>query len=294
MKNRVIILLYNIFKLLEVKMGMPNDLILVRHGLSEANQLQQADRNGDGKLHDLIGTSVSDREWRLDPIGVIQAQVTGQWIKDNIGVPERFMVSPFIRTRETAAHLNLSENAVWEENRSLRERSWGEIDSLRRSVFAELYPLNAGLKERDPMYWAPPGGESIANVAENRVRNVLNNISRNSDGKKTLLVTHGEFMLATTVLVEELSDEEFLRREENESYKIHNCCVIHYSRTNPYTGEKTKRLSMVRRAWPYFDQKLNTWLMHVGEWHEFSRHRLTNKELLEKVSKIPHRLPNVN
>ena len=77
-----------------------------------------------------------------------------------------------MRTRETAATMALPK-AKWEENRVLRERSWGEINTITKDEFKNNYARNWNFKNTDPLYWRPPAGESIADVAEDRVHNIL-------------------------------------------------------------------------------------------------------------------------
>lgn len=261
-------------------MTMPNNLVLVRHGQSEANVLQSASKAGDESLFTDEMMNYPDRSWRLTAKGVEQAQASGEWIVKNISEYfDRYIVSPFIRTRETAAHLSLPD-ASWEENRVVRERSWGEIDSMSRQAFERSYPVNARYKSKDPIYWAPPAGESIASLAENRVRNLLNTLHRENSGDDVIVVTHGEFSWAMRMVLERWSDEEFLKNDKDPYHKIHNCSVIHYTRINPETGVEAKKLSWVRRAYPVIDKFSGKSHMELTDWHYFDRKRLTNEELL--------------
>ena len=65
---------------------------------------------------------------------------------------DRYMVSPYVRTRETAATMALPK-AKWEENRVLRERSWGEINTITKDEFKTNYARNWNFKNTDPLYW---------------------------------------------------------------------------------------------------------------------------------------------
>lgn len=128
-------------------------MILVRHGMSEANVIQKASKGGDDSLYNERTINYPDRSWRLTPDGVEQAQTAGYYLKE-IGV-EGFdlRVSPYTRTRETAAYLGLTGfgfDGLWQEDRSIRERYWGEVGSMPRKQFREEYPINAHLKKVDP------------------------------------------------------------------------------------------------------------------------------------------------
>ena len=266
-------------------MVMPRNLFLVRHGQSEANVMQRAAKAGDPSLYTEETMTVPDRSWRLTDLGVQQAKVAGAWIAAQNIQFDRAMVSVYTRTRETAAHLGL--DVRWEENRVIRERSWGEIGSMSKQDFARKYAQNAAYRASDPLYWAPPAGESIANVAENRVRNILSTLHRENPRENVLMVTHGEFMWATRLVLERWSDEEFLDRDADTAQVIHNCTVLQYSGTDPRNPDAVQdKLNWVRRCWPV--QISGEWTMYVGEWEEFDRQYFTGDELLAQVEANRH------
>ena len=267
-------------------MTMPMNLVLVRHGESEGNIIQGAANKGDESYYEADESlvTVPDYRWRLTSQGVAQAKQAGSWISHNIlqenETFDRFITSPYLRTRETAGNLGLTD-AQWEENRSVRERFWGEIGSIPRSVFLREYPHNSHYKEIDPLYWAPPGGESISDVAENRVRNLLSTLHRENSEQNVIVVTHGEFIWASRLTIERWRDEEFVEYDNNPDMKIHNCQVIHYTRINPETGQVAPRLQWVRRMTPTNNGNV------VEEWQEFGRTRYSNDDLLEYVETLP-------
>lgn len=266
-------------------MVMPRNLFLVRHGQSEANVMQRASKAGDPSLYTEETMTVPDRSWRLTELGVQQAKVAGAWIAEQNIEFDRAIVSTYTRTRETAANLGL--DVRWEENRVIRERSWGEIGSMSKQDFARKYSQNAAYRENDPLYWAPPAGESIANVAENRVRNILSTLHRENARDNVLMVTHGEFMWATRLVLERWSDEEFLRRDADKAQMIHNCTVLQYSSTDPNTRNSVReKLNWVRRCWPV--QVDGEWTMFVGDWEEFNRKYFTDNDLLERAEANRH------
>ncbi len=266
-------------------MVMPRNLFLVRHGQSEANVMQRAAKAGDPSLYTEETMTVPDRSWRLTDLGVQQAKVAGAWIGQQNIQFDRAMVSVYTRTRETAAHLGL--DVRWEENRVIRERSWGEIGSMSKQDFARKYSQNAAYRDSDPLYWAPPAGESIANVAENRVRNILSTLHRENARDNVLLVTHGEFMWATRLVLERWSDEEFLERDGDRDQMIHNCTVLQYTSTDPDNRNNVRdKLNWVRRCWPVCVD--GEWTMFVGEWEEFDRKYFTDGELLARAEANRH------
>ena len=138
---------------------------------------------------------------------------------------DRYLVSPYVRTRETAATMALPK-AKWEETRVLRERSWGEINTITKDDFKTNYARNWMFKNTDPLYWRPPAGESIADVAENRVHNLLTSLNRKSDAESVVMVSHGDLMLALMLTLEDLSDEEFMHRPTNGRSLIVRASII--------------------------------------------------------------------
>ena len=176
-------------------MGMPLDLYVIRHGESEANVIISAGEQGDNSLYTQDNVTVPDRSWRLTATGRKQADCIGRWLVSQQPLFDRYLVSPYVRTRETAATMALPK-AKWEETRVLRERSWGEINTITKDDFKTNYARNWMFKNTDPLYWRPPAGESIADVAENRVHNLLTSLNRKSDAESVVMVSHGDLMLA--------------------------------------------------------------------------------------------------
>lgn len=267
-------------------MSLPIDLLLVRHGQSESNVMVNADMEGHGFITDELMT-VPDRSWHITEQGRMQADTTGKWIRDRFPTFDRYFVSPFTRTRETAGHLGLVD-ASWSENRAVRERSWGEIDSIPRNVFEKHYPENARLKKKEPLYWQPPAGESIASVAENRVVNLMGTLKRTCSGKRVIVVTHGEFIQATMLLIEEWSDEQYFQNEKDPAFKIQNGMVVQYTRVDPFTGKIGDEFSWRRMAYPVQDE--GKWGMIETSWVTFKREHLQNEDLLNKAQEVERHL----
>lgn len=266
-------------------MRMPSDLFLVRHGLSEANVVQKADKAGSPITLTDDMVNAPDRSWRLTEKGEQQAQAIGEWLKTNTTHIDRFITSPYTRTRETAAHLDI-DYAQWEENRSVRERYWGDIHPLPQAEFADTYPHNYLIKKIDPLYWVPPGGESLVSVAENRTRNVLEMLARENSNETVLITTHGEFIWSCRLILERWSDEEFVKNDNDPDFKVHNCLAVHYTSTNPVTLEKGTDLKWVRTAYPAYDEERGEWIIVESPFVEFNRSYYSNKELLNKVHKL--------
>lgn len=258
-------------------MSMPNKLILVRHGHSEGNLAVDLSKQGDDSFYTPDFRERPGHQWRLTDEGRDQARQAGAWILQNIGEFDRYYVSPYIRTKETAALLDLP-NAKWRIDSRLRERDWGDIGSLPRKEFLEEYPRNAFIKNTDSLYWRPPGGESIMDVRM-RMRSLLDTLHREMADQRVLIVTHGEFMWSARAELEYMSDEEWLSADKDPSQKIHNTQVIEYRRSDPHTGEQDKYVRWVRSICP--------WMKHISfDWTQIDRKRFSNEDLLTQVNKV--------
>lgn len=270
-------------------MSMPNHLVLVRHGLSEGNFARDMSREGDYTYFDDNFRERPGHEWRLMPEGVEQANRAGLWIKEQIidhyGLPgfDKYTYSPHRRTRETAASLDI-DTAEWRMNRMLRERSWGEIEDLSREEHKKLYARNYAWQKRDKMNWAPPGGESIVQISDGRVREFFDTLHRDHDEKgveSVIAVTHGEWIWAARLALEYMFNEEWEQLDGDPNEKIHNCQVVHYTRVNPDSGETEPYLKWMRSV------DAGNGEQGTGEWRESSRRLLSNQELLAQVEELP-------
>jgi broad specificity phosphatase PhoE len=178
---------------------------------------------------------------------------------------------------ETAALLDLP-GAEWRLDQRLRERDWGEIMSMPRDEHQSIYPLNAFVKKIDALYWRPPAGESIADVRL-RLRSIFDTLHRECSDQRVIMVSHGEFISAARAAVEYMSDEEWVSRDGDAAWKIHNTHVYHYSRRDPETGEIGKYLGWRRSHCPWKEDTDSGWV-------KISRKRFTNDGLLEQVNQI--------
>lgn len=269
---------------------MPMDLYLVRHGESEQNTLVNANRSGHEEMFTQELVTVPDRSWRLTGTGRKQSHLIGRWLANQQQSFDRYLVSPYIRALETAVNMELP-GARWEENRLLRERSWGEISTRPRTEFREQYPNNWEFMHSDPLYWVPPAGESIADVSENRAHNLLTSLAKTACGQSVVMVTHGDFMDALRINIEEVSDEEYLERSHDAHYAITNCTCIHYSRRDPMTGRTHDRLGFVQIARPAQDEH-GKWTVQEEPWRAFERRLLTNGDLLNEVRNVDRHIPD--
>jgi len=126
-------------------------------------------------------------------------------------------------------------------------------------------------------------------VAEDRVHNLLTSLNRRAESESVVAVTHGDFMLALMLTLEDISDEEFLRRADSPDWQITNCTCLHYSRRDPHTGRTSQRVRWERTARPVLDERTGRWEVKVEPWREFTKPTLSNGDLVDVVHSVdPH------
>jgi len=261
-------------------MTMPIDLVLVRHGESEGNVANCRSRRGNNDAFTTEFLARHSSRWRLTDKGIYQAQIAGDWIRNNISERfDRYYVSEYLRAMETASYLNF-EDAKWYVDFYLRERDIGQLDVMsdeeRRKRFAE----ELSRQQRDGFFWAPPGGESLANVSL-RLDRVFNTLHRECSDKKVVIVCHGEVIWTFRVKLERMSQERFceLDKSNHPHNRIHNCQVLHYTRRNPETGQLMPYMHWMRSICPT-DTSLSN-----NEWETIVRPKYSNWDLLREVKK---------
>lgn len=281
-------------------MSLPIDLIFVRHGESQGNVAMAAAKAGDESYFTDEYVTTPGRLWRLTDKGVAQAQCTGRAIRSQAAaglfgtVERRYLVSPLVRTRMTAGHLGLEAPAgeaevEWRLNRSIRERDWGDIETMTRRQFKELFPHSHARMKMDPLYWRMPGGEAIADVVDLRCRNLYDTLHRENSTHAVFAVSHGEFMRANHFALIRGNDELYSEWESTKGMKIENCEKFHYSRRVPEefatadqpAGTILPKVTFFWRERPV-QQADGAWEMElVQPWTRIQYKSYSNAELLE-------------
>lgn len=268
-------------------MAMPIDLVLVRHGRSEANEIQSRVKNDPSYqipegFHDR-----HDSEMILAPEGERQARITGEWLRNEF--PNRFdhyTVSPHARTLKTAGLLALNGN--WKIDDLWRERDWGEYGILNDEDRERHYKLAHKLYHQNRWYWCPPGGESLATGVRLRFEDRLDTMHREMADETQIVVAHGEVIDVASFVLERLIPQKWLIRDRDPNYKIKNTQVLHYSRRNPDTGEIVKRITWRRSICPWDESA--SWF--GGAWMELEHKTYSDEELIELADTFPPLLPN--
>lgn len=267
-------------------MTLPRDLVLVRHGESEGNLALRRSYEGDDSLYTEEFRYIPSTLWQLTAKGQQEIHKTGQWIKEHISQKfDVYMVSNTLRTYASAAHLDIAD-AKWEASPYLMERDWGEL--ANRPVSERQDYFSNALKSRpyDTLSWRPPNGESLLDVISRGTRIVLDSLHRKQKEnrcERAILVCHGEMMWTFRYLIERMPLDRWyeLERSDEDTDKIHNGQVIHYTRVNPDDPEDIRpHMKWMRSVCPY---DLN---VSSNKWRTLKQKKLSNRELLSLIERI--------
>lgn len=271
-------------------MSMPNDLVFVRHGQSEANIVQ---KGHEPQPSPNIIQAVNDRpDWqqRLSPLGIEQAKLAKVFIDRELDGASSFdgrFLSPFLRTRETAAYLGGDDCGEWTVDDRVVERSWGVYGTVARAEQRKQFPLTSKLHQATPWYVRFDGGESMPDVY-GRFRDFQGTLHREQSGKRVIVVSHGDFINVARYGIERMLPEQWEALDRDPMYTIRNCSITHYSRVNPNDPDDIReKLQWRRIIYPdAIDQSPDG-----GSWIELpGRQRFTGEELRHQAEFAPQLL----
>ena len=268
-------------------MTMPLEIVFVRHGQSEANVVHGYDKDGTESPHLHTVNGRPDWQQRLSKKGILQAQNAGKWIKDNLGGVESFdarYVSPFLRTRETAAHVGGPEVGEWTIDDRVVERSWGVYGTVARAEQRSQFPLTATMQVATPWYVRFDGGESMPDVY-GRFRDFQGTLHREQANSRVIVVSHGDFMNVVRYGMERMRPEQWEATDKDPAYTIRNCSVLHYSRVNPNDPNDIRdKIQWRRMIYPDAVEESPD----GGNWVELpKRQRYTGSDLLGQIELAP-------
>ena len=185
---------------------MTNYLVLLRHGQSQWNF-----ENKFTGFHDVDLTEQGEAE----------AKVAGAMLKDAGIKFDKVFSSTQTRANRTA-EIALNEAGQAElfdemvRHPHLRERDYGDLTGLNKDETREKYGAEQVQIWRRSYEIAPPGGECLQDVVENRVRPYfMENIKPLVDaGQNILIAAHGNSLRATLIILgvetpETINDAEF-------------------------------------------------------------------------------------
>jgi broad specificity phosphatase PhoE len=209
----------------------PDRLWVVRHGESIGNLAREQARKAGLPA---LSLDLRDPDVPLSNLGREQSQALGRWfgtLPPEEG-PEVMLVSPYIRTRETAmliareAGPPIAPGALVLDER-LREKELGILDLLTEEGIATHQPEQARFRHMlGKFYHRPPGGESWCDVIL-RLRSFLDTVSLHYAGCRLLVVTHQVVILCLRYLLEGLTEEQLLAIDRDGA--VANCAVTEYA-----------------------------------------------------------------
>lgn len=269
-------------------MGMPRDLVFVRHGESEGNIVQRAFK--EGREFDIPESFMNTHDWqyRLSPKGVEQAKMAGEFLVSQFGDIEQSFdekyVSPYIRTRETALHIG-GASCSWLIDDRLPERDWGIYNSVDPSERSMHFPHSERMRELSSLRWRPDGGEALMSEVLLRFRDWLDTLHREQEDNNVIAVTHGELMWVARYVLERMLPEEWEEADSDKSQRLTNCSIIWYSRTNPSDSEEVSKSLRWRKIVRPDDIESSPF---GGEWVELEGKRwFSGADFEDMISKIP-------
>lgn len=151
-------------------------IYFVRHG--------ETDWNLEGRLQ-------GQKDIPLNDFGRVQAEEAGRRLQSLTAHPEDldYVASPMVRTRET---MEIMREAMglhppyYRLDERLVELTFGEWEGLTWKEVRAKEPQAAAARERDKWGYAPPGGGESYAMLTDRVRPILDDITRD-----TVIVAHG-------------------------------------------------------------------------------------------------------
>ncbi len=258
-------------------MNAPKNIVLVRHMQSEGNKARQdvIVSGSEGRFTQKF-ENASGRYWDLTPEGHRQAKLVGATVVKHVAPKfDAYYVSPAVRAGLSAHGMNLP-GASWVVDRRLRERDYGEIETMAPTKIESEYPRYAVLRKTDSLYARPPGGESMAEVMD-RFEGFLSHLHSEHCGDDVLIVTHGDLLWSARGIFESLTDDQWEELYDDADGRIRNGQVLHYSRVNPETGEVEDLINWFRTI--HYETG-------VTDWQHIRPLTYTNGELLEHMEKL--------
>ena len=265
-------------------MANPLRLVMIRHGQSEANIVQQHQKiGGKFEFEEEINTRV-DWKQRLSPLGCEQAENAAHHLRDIYGglnFFDKFYVSPFVRARETAVKISNGFDLRWRIDDRLSERIWGIYGVVSRQEQRSHFPLTARLANDDPWYIRYDGGESLFDVYT-RFKSFRTKLWRKHSEENVLIVAHKQLIQTACYDIEKMLPEDWDKIYGNSRYDIPNLGMVEYSRVNPY-DERDIRDNF---AWRRIINLGGEQFQIIEDWEEFVADKtFLTHELTEQISK---------
>ena len=210
-----------------------SELILVRHGQSASNvAFPEADAHG--RLES--GLTGRDTDVELTELGIEQATAVGRWLAalpEDLR-PQVVITSPYLRARETwrvAAEASGLDFPPPTTDDRLVDRLLGDLEMMTRAAVADRFPDEASRRRAAGEYdYRPPQGESFADI-EVRLGSFLDDLNRDHDGERVVVVAHDAVVLMMRAVIEKLDWDQILAVEA-ESGNVRNASISRFDGTS--------------------------------------------------------------
>lgn len=184
---------------------MKSYVVLMRHGQSQWNL-----ENRFTGFHNV----------ELSPQGISEAELSGQNLA-KAGIKFDVVYTSTLKRAYNTAEIALKEAGQGElvagmiKSDDMRERDYGDLTGLNKDETKEKYGADQVLIWRRSYDVQPPGGESLKDVVENRVRPYFENtIKAQMDaGKNILVAAHGNSLRALLIILGENTPENINETE---------------------------------------------------------------------------------
>lgn len=221
-------------------MNKTSDLILIRHEEAEGNvAMVKSKFGGDDSLFTAELRNKPSDVWRLTERGRERCDSIRNWIEKHVSVEDSFQMvtSPSVRSVETAGLILPA--STWTANELVRGRIWGGVECIPWGEWPGFCKVSGHEALPSGFHQAYPNGEAMVEVWK-RTREFIDSLEVSA-----LVVTHGEVLLMTRILLESVPKSEYLQLERNGNH-IRNGQVVWYSRRHPDTGVLSPEFSFRR------------------------------------------------
>ncbi|GAB2622699.1 phosphoglycerate mutase [Paractinoplanes abujensis] len=202
-------------------------LAVIRHGQSTGNVTAQDAETGGAEEIDI---PERDADVPLSDLGREQAEAVGTFLAELPGDerPEIAIVSPYLRTRQTAELALAGTGVRMVVDERLRDRELGILDLLTARGVQQRLPGEARRRARlGKFYYRPPGGESWADVLL-RLRALLRELREDHPDGRVVLFGHEAVVLLVRYLAEGLSEAELMGIAHETA--VANCSISSWRR----------------------------------------------------------------
>jgi broad specificity phosphatase PhoE len=276
-------------------MSGPIEIVLQRHGFTEANAVQRADKlnkklsAGDKIiLPDAAAIrSRHDSEQRLAEQTVGDALTAYGRLRD-LGMDpadydERF-VSALLRAIESA--LEFAPHCEWLPSLALVERDWGASGAVPADQRDELYPDSAEQLRRSAFYGRHALGESIYDHLFH-IRDWLDTLHREHSRRRVWAMVHGETMSVAMCAIERWLPHQWEAFESDPAMNIANWSTLQYTRTDPTDPSIT--VESMSSGWRRMYDPIHPERSPFGgEWVRLrGKRRLSARQMRELVDAMP-------